>query len=503
MSDAFEATEFENPSEEEIRRLLERVRRIAVVGLSPKPHRDSHRVARYLLDAGTPSSPSTRARRRSSGRPSTGGSRTSQQDQPEPGREGARIANGSVVSSTDRRPGVRIMSRERVREEWQQVAQGWRRWEPMFESFSWPLALRMASAAAVGAGQRVLDVGCGVGDPTLQVAVLVGPHGRVLGIDIAEGMVAIARERAAALGLAHVEFRVDDITSAELPDAAFDVVLGRWSLIYLDDVPAVLERLRRALVPGGRIAVTAWAPLEVNPWFLVPHEALARLGPVPPLDVSVPGLFHLLDGWRPGAGAGGGGLPDRGAGARRAVAARARRRRVLAHGDGHGRTAGSADRAAVADRCGRGRRRRRGAPRALPRRRSAAHPGPGAARLGTGRSRSASGGIERAEPVGGAQRAAPPDLLLVLQRGEEGDVRRQHRDEASAVVEEADGNAALGRAVAPVHHGVGFEHAGAGRIVRQRRVVQGVQLVLQRRVAGAAPCAGARAFRRRPPARAW
>jgi predicted CoA-binding protein len=52
VSDAFEATEFENPSEEEIRRLLERVRRIAVVGLSPKPHRDSHRVGRYLLDVG-------------------------------------------------------------------------------------------------------------------------------------------------------------------------------------------------------------------------------------------------------------------------------------------------------------------------------------------------------------------------------------------------------------------------------------------------------------------
>ena len=189
------------------------------------------------------------------------------------------------------------MSHERVREEWQSVAQGWRRWEPMFESFSWPLALRMATVAEVGSGQRVLDVGCGIGDPTLQVAVLVGPHGRVLGIDIAEGMVAIARERAAALGLAHVEFRVDDITTAELPEAAFDVVLGRWSLIYLEDVPAVLERLRRALVPGGRIAVTAWAPPEANPWFLVPHEALARVGPVPTLDVSAPGLFHLsMDG---------------------------------------------------------------------------------------------------------------------------------------------------------------------------------------------------------------
>jgi uncharacterized protein len=52
MSDAFETMAFENPSEEEIRRLLEQVRRIAVVGLSPKPHRDSNRVARYLQDCG-------------------------------------------------------------------------------------------------------------------------------------------------------------------------------------------------------------------------------------------------------------------------------------------------------------------------------------------------------------------------------------------------------------------------------------------------------------------
>jgi SAM-dependent methyltransferase len=146
--------------------------------------------------------------------------------------------------------------------------------------------------AEVGSGQRVLDVGCGIGDPTLQVAVLVGPHGRVLGLDIADGMIAIARERAAALGLSHAEFRVEDVTTAALR-AEFDVVLGRWSLIYLEDVPRVLERLRGALVPGGRIAVTAWAPPDVNPWFTVPQEAMARVRPVPPQDPDLPGVFHL------------------------------------------------------------------------------------------------------------------------------------------------------------------------------------------------------------------
>src|SRR5213594_2205539 len=140
------------------------------------------------------------------------------------------------------------MAKDMVRDEWQAVARGWRRWEPMLQSFTWPMSLRMGAAAAIGPGQRVLDVGCGMGDPTLQVAVLVGPHGHVLGIDVAEGMIATARERAAALGLAHVEFRTADVMTMDLPAESFDAVLGRWSLIYVADPPAAeddVEALRR------------------------------------------------------------------------------------------------------------------------------------------------------------------------------------------------------------------------------------------------------------------
>jgi len=183
--------------------------------------------------------------------------------------------------------------RDRVRDEWQSVARGWRRWEPLFQSFTWPVAWRMAAVAQLRAGQRVLDVGCGIGDPTLQVAVLVGPHGRVLGIDLVEEMVVTARERAAALGLAHVEFRAADVATLELPPASFDAVLARWSLIYVDDLAGALARLRGALAGGGRIAVTSWAPPAANPWIAIPMEELARVLPLPAPDPGVPGLFYL------------------------------------------------------------------------------------------------------------------------------------------------------------------------------------------------------------------
>ena len=184
---------------------------------------------------------------------------------------------------------------EHVGDKWQAVAGGWRRREPMLQSFAWPLALRMAAAAEIRAGQRVLDVGCGIGDPTLQVAVLTGPHGRVLGIDVAEGMIETARERAASLGLAHVEFRTADVATVDLAPESFDAVLGRWSLIYVADVAGALRRLRRALVPGGRIALSAWAPPDTNPWLTIPMEALAQVRPLPAADRSAPGDFHLSE----------------------------------------------------------------------------------------------------------------------------------------------------------------------------------------------------------------
>lgn len=169
----------------------------------------------------------------------------------------------------------------------------WRRWEPFYESFTWPAALRMAAVAGIGMGQRVLDVGCGIGDPTLQVAVLVGPRGRVLGVDIDERLVAIARERAALLGLGHVEFRVMDITSGTLAENAYDAVLARWSLADLDDPLAVVTALRQTLVPGGRIAVTAWAPAEANPWLALPLDVVARRHALPARDAERPGPFRL------------------------------------------------------------------------------------------------------------------------------------------------------------------------------------------------------------------
>src|SRR5262245_41097982 len=97
--------------------------------------------------------------------------------------------------------------RGRIIQDWRQAAAGWRRWEPQIVAMAQPVTLRMLEAMRLRPGMRVLDVGCGFGDPTLAIADRVGADGRVVGIEPAEEMVATARARAKRLGAENAAFQ--------------------------------------------------------------------------------------------------------------------------------------------------------------------------------------------------------------------------------------------------------------------------------------------------------
>ena len=98
-----------------------------------------------------------------------------------------------------------------------------------------PFTERLLRDAGIGAGMRVLDIGCGMGDVSMLAAQLVGPSGQVVGVDLDGLALARARERASALGLANVTFVQSDVTR---PDASalFDAIVGRLVLQFLPDV---------------------------------------------------------------------------------------------------------------------------------------------------------------------------------------------------------------------------------------------------------------------------
>ncbi|UCG23680.1 MAG: class I SAM-dependent methyltransferase, partial [Chloroflexota bacterium] len=127
-------------------------------------------------------------------------------------------------------------------------------WADLQEPMHLPLWQVMLDRCQVGAGTRLLDAGCGGGG----ASVLAAKRGAIVsGIDAAEGLVAIARER-----VSDGDFRVGDIESLPFEDDAFEAVLAANSLQYAADRVAALREFSRVCTPDGYIAVALFAPQE-------------------------------------------------------------------------------------------------------------------------------------------------------------------------------------------------------------------------------------------------
>jgi len=175
-------------------------------------------------------------------------------------------------------------------------ASAWEKWFPIIEQGANPLTACMLDAAGLAAGQRVLDIATGIGEPALTAARLVGPAGRVTGIDLSPAMLEFAEQRARQAGLGNVEFRVMDANALDLDAAAFDAVLCRWGLMFVDDLARTLRAIHAALKPGARLAIGVWATADEVPALATAARVLHReLGLQPPPQ-GVGTAFALADG---------------------------------------------------------------------------------------------------------------------------------------------------------------------------------------------------------------
>lgn len=180
--------------------------------------------------------------------------------------------------------------RARQREQWDGLAAGWRRHDAVHRRCTAGVTERMV--AGLRPGDRVLDIACGTGDPTLAAAARVGAGGYVLGVDLSAEMLEVARELAA--GLDQVELRCAAAESLAL-QPSFERVTIRWGLMFMEDPAACLAAARGALVPGGILAVACWASPAHNPWATVLATVLRRHVTVPPPPPGFAGPFGLDD----------------------------------------------------------------------------------------------------------------------------------------------------------------------------------------------------------------
>ena len=179
----------------------------------------------------------------------------------------------------------------RVKTEWLDDATcaAWRKWHDQSVHFWSELTREQLAASRLAAGQRVLDLAGGTGDPALAVAAAVGPTGHVVVTDLAPQMLEIARANAARAGLANLSFEVVDAHTLPFPDATFDRVTCRLGVMFFWDCPQALREIRRVLQPGGIVSFVCWGPIEQNEYMRVMTGPFSRRSPLPP---PVPGAPH-------------------------------------------------------------------------------------------------------------------------------------------------------------------------------------------------------------------
>lgn len=138
---------------------------------------------------------------------------------------------------------------------------------------------RTVERAALPSGAMVLDVCCGTGSSAIPAARAVAPGGRVIGVDLAQGLLALARAKATEQGIANVEFRQADFEQVYFRPASFDAAICVFGIFFFPDMPAALSKMWRFLRPGGRLAITTWRAGSLEPIHTVFWDAVRRVRP--------------------------------------------------------------------------------------------------------------------------------------------------------------------------------------------------------------------------------
>lgn len=133
-------------------------------------------------------------------------------------------------------------------------------------------ASRVIAAARIKVGDRVLDVACGTGVLAREAQKQVGQGGTVIGLDINEGMLNVARRKSSG-----IEWKQGRAEAIPFEDASFDTVVSQFGLMFFEDQPTAVREMMRVLAPGGNLVIAVWGPLQQSPGYAAQAELLRRL----------------------------------------------------------------------------------------------------------------------------------------------------------------------------------------------------------------------------------
>jgi ubiquinone/menaquinone biosynthesis C-methylase UbiE len=185
--------------------------------------------------------------------------------------------------------------KERERNAWASVADGWQRRDALLRKGAAPVTERMLELAGITAGSQVLDIASGTGEPAISAAQLAGTAGKVIGTDLTEEMLAYARSKASEAGVTNIEFHCVDGETLNFEADSFDAVTIRWGLMFMPEPASCLKLARDVMKQQGRIAIACWSAPEKNPFVGLLMQTLGKYMEVPKPPPGTPGIFSMAD----------------------------------------------------------------------------------------------------------------------------------------------------------------------------------------------------------------
>ena len=143
--------------------------------------------------------------------------------------------------------------------------------------------------------ENVLDIGCGCGHTTLNIAKRIGPSGKVTGLDISEPMLKRAKESAVEMSITNTSFKCVDVQTENLGDQIYSSAFSRFGVMFFEDSVAAFKNINKSLISGGYLSFVCWQSPAVNPWQSLFIQEVKKFLDLPSPPPRSPGPFAFME----------------------------------------------------------------------------------------------------------------------------------------------------------------------------------------------------------------
>jgi ubiquinone/menaquinone biosynthesis C-methylase UbiE len=181
--------------------------------------------------------------------------------------------------------------RDKQKESWNRFSPGWKKWDSLTMDFLSPMGKAIIASIKPSGNDRVLDIAAGTGEPGLSIAEML-KGGKVVITDLAEDMLAVARENAERRGINNIETMACDVCELPFDDNSFDAISCRFGFMFFPDMQLAANEMARVLKPGGRMATSVWDVPEKNFWVTALMGTINKNMELPQPPAGSPGMFR-------------------------------------------------------------------------------------------------------------------------------------------------------------------------------------------------------------------